>query len=145
MSELLGLLAGLVAMAAGALLASSPSPVAAGVTANGYQVGNLVLPAQAPGVYSGGAVVIISTPSRGITLSAADGSLGSTAFSGFCTTTRTSEKCSFVLGHTTYGARDRLVQRGGMEEWLRTYSDGVRTAIPTLGGAAPVPLPLGLP
>ena len=132
-------------MAAGALLASSPSPVAAGLTVNGYQVGNLVLPAQATGVYSGGAVVVISTPSQGMTLSAADGSLGSTPFSGFCTTSRTSEECSFVLGHTAYGARDRLIERGGVEEWLRTYSNGVKTAIPTLGGAAPVPIPLGLP
>jgi hypothetical protein len=142
--EILGLVLGLMAMAAGALLAASPAPTAAGLTPAGYRVGDLVLPAKSPGVYSGGAVVIISSPSDGTTLSAADGLIGPSAFSGFCSTTATSEQCSFLLGKTTYQAVDRLTGRRGARAWTRTYSNGVKVQIPLLSSDAPVPLPLGL-
>jgi hypothetical protein len=128
---------GLAAAAGGAVLGAAPPPVAVGMDAGAYRVGDVTLPARGGGIYAGpeGAVVVDGA------LAAASTRLRGVPMIGSCrlAADARSERCVFDLGGRRLTARDRLA--GGA--WERIYDDGTSVRI-TLTGGRPAPVPIAL-
>lgn len=131
--------AGLAAAGAGAALGAAPPTVTVAVDTDTYRVGDVILPAQSGGVYSGpaGAIVIAPDGER----ASASTRLHGIKMLGSCVMApdRRSERCSFDMGGLSLTATDWLDRDG----WDRRYQDGQAIRI-ALEGGRPVPVPIAL-
>ncbi|MGI8610530.1 MAG: hypothetical protein ACR2MY_15120 [Candidatus Dormibacteria bacterium] len=130
---------GLLLGAAGAWLGLHPAPVRVGVDAAGYHLGVTVLTPGAAGSYSGDTAVVIKRRESQVRAAAA-GALGRRRMQGICiyVAGSDSEQCIFVVGNTTFHARDQLV--GGA--WLRRYDNGRTTELKLADPTHPTPVPI---
>jgi hypothetical protein len=136
---------GVAAALAGVAMTTTPSGNAVYVDARGYHLGANLLREVHPGIYEGGAVVLISRLPSGAITAAGSLDLGGAHAAGSCRMARTTEHCTFEMGgKRSLTADDTLVVAGGRMRWQRRYSDGQELSIdlPTRE-AVPVPVPLG--
>lgn len=134
-------LLGMAAAAAGAVLTTIPTPVAAGIDDRGYHVGDVRLEARGDNVYAGAGGAVVLAPDGDGTRAGASTYMNGAHMVGTCRlgAPATTEQCSFTIDGRRLAADDRL-DAGG---WNRRYDDGRTTRIELVGGR-PVPVPFAL-
>jgi len=124
---------------AGIALLVGPTTVTVSMSESTYRVGDAVLHAIAPGVYTGDGALVIRSDGRGIR-AAGSAVVDGRAWVGLCEASGdgTQETCRLQQGGTTVTAED--VWSGS--SWERTYSDGRFLEIASARGV-PIPFPVG--
>ena len=124
---------------AGIALVLAPTTVTVSMSASTYRLGDAVLHAIAPGVYSGDGVLVIRSDGRGIR-AAGSAVVDGSAWVGVCQVSAdgSRETCRLQRGATAVTTADVWADGG----WMRTYSDGQRTLIQAPRGV-PAPFPAG--
>jgi len=124
---------------AGIALLVAPTTVTVSMSAGTYRIGDAVLHAIAPGVYTGGGALVIRSDGQGLRAAGSavvDGRL----WVGVCEVSGggSRETCRLQRGATAVTTADVWADGG----WVRTCSDGQRTLIQAPRGV-PVPFPAG--
>jgi len=124
---------------AGAALLIARTTVTVSISASTYRIGDAVLHATSPDIYTGDGALVISADGQGVR-AAASAVVGGRAWEGVCEVNGSGgrETCEFWSGTSRVGTID--VWSGG--GWERRYSDGQRVMIGAPHGA-PVPFPVG--
>ena len=123
----------------GVALLITPPTVTVSMGASTYRIGDAVLRATSPGIYTGEGVVVIRAEARGIR-AAGSAVVNGRLWAGACEVSAdgSRETCQLQQGRTTLMAVDVWADAG----WQRTYSDGQRLRIDG-SNDAPVPFPVG--
>jgi len=124
---------------AGIALLVAPTTVTVSMSASTYRIGDAVLHAIAPGVYTGDGALVIRSDGRG-TRAAGAAVVDGRAWVGVCEVSGdgSRETCSLRQGATAVTAEDVWSGSG----WHRAYGDGQQAMISASRGA-PVPFPVG--
>ena len=123
----------------GIALLLAPANVTVSMTASTYRIGDSVLHAVAPGVYSGDGALVISRRGEEV-IAAGSAVVDGMLWVAVCEVDHTgsSEICDLHRGATSVTALDAWSEG----RWLRTYSDGSAVVI-NAGRGVSVPFPVG--